>query len=202
MTHELRTYTCPPRHHTRVATLIGSLNPQPESLIAQLVPPQVDGQPGGCRRCRTWNDLTDEDHCWNCTQVAAEFDLPAVPLDLISLYCKPFQLRQRLTCYKGRLDESESFIPEYVDIVKALLSRYFYKHGERITVRAPADCVAVVPSTSRPRPHPLHSIFVELGLQVPAGRCCIEVSAFSASTNQRAKESLPPRSALRSALSS
>jgi hypothetical protein len=87
----------------------------------------------------------------DCTQVAAELDLAAVPLDPISLYRKPSQLRQWLTCYKGRLDERESFIPEYVDIVKALLSRYFYEHGVRIAVRAPADCVVVVPSTSRPR---------------------------------------------------
>jgi hypothetical protein len=155
-----------------VATLIGSLDPQrlnlSESRTTQLVTPPVDGQPGTCWRCRTWNDLTDEDQCWNCTQVAAELDLPAVPLDLISLYCKPSQLRQWLICYNGRLDESESFIPEYVDIVMALLSRYFYEHGERITVRAPADCVVVVPSTCRLPPHPLHSIVVELGMQVPA----------------------------------
>jgi hypothetical protein len=80
-----------------VATLIGSLDPQlfdlSESLTAQLVPPPVDGQPRTCWRCRIWSDLTDEDQCSNCTQVAAELDGPAVPLDLIALYRKPSQLR-------------------------------------------------------------------------------------------------------------
>ena len=176
-----------------MATQIGSLDPQrldlSESLTAQLVPPPVEGQPGACWRCRTWNDLTDEDRCWNCTQVAAEFDLPAVPLDLISLYRKPSQLRQWLTCYKGRLDESESesFIPEYVGIVKALLSRYFYEHGVRITVRAPADCVVVVPSTSRPPPHPLHSIVVEIGMQVP-GRALLRRGPGVLGFNQPARD--------------
>ncbi|GAB4911900.1 amidophosphoribosyltransferase [Mycobacterium xenopi] len=92
-----------------------------------------------------------------------------MPLDLISLYRKPSQLRQWLTCYKGRPDGSEPFIPEYVDIVQALLGRFFHVHGGRITGRAPFDCIVVVPSANpdRPPPHPLHTILSQLGLQVP-----------------------------------
>jgi hypothetical protein len=83
------------------------------------------------------------------------------------LYRKPSELREWLTRYKGRLDGSEPFIPEYVDIVQAMLARFFHQHGDRISARAPADCIVVVPSTSRPPPHPLHTIFAELGLLVP-----------------------------------
>jgi hypothetical protein len=110
---------------------------------------------------------TDESECWNCQQVADELCVPAVPLDLISLYRKPSKLREWLTCYKGRLDGSEPLIPEYIDIVKALLTKFFYLHGDRIAARAAVDCIVVVPSTDRPPPHPLHTIFEEIGLDVP-----------------------------------
>ncbi|RFZ12626.1 hypothetical protein VIMS_03020 [Mycobacterium marinum] len=91
----------------------------------------------------------------------------ALPLDLITLYRKPSELRQWLTCYKGRLDGTEPFVPEYVDIVRALLTRFFRDHGGRITTRATFDCIVVVPSTTRPPPHPLHTILAGLGLEVP-----------------------------------
>jgi hypothetical protein len=39
--------------------------------------------------------------------------------------------------------------------------------GDRITARAPVDCLLVVPSTNREPPHPLHVILAELGMQVP-----------------------------------
>jgi hypothetical protein len=132
-----------------------------------LVPPPADDQPQTCWRCRTWNDRPGEDDCWNCAQVAAELEVPAVPLDLISLYRKPSELREWLTCYKGRLDGSDPFIPEYVDIVRAMLARFFQEHGDRMSARAPADCIVVVPSTHRPPPHPLHTILADLGMQVP-----------------------------------
>lgn len=93
--------------------------------------------------------------------------MPAVPLDMISLYEKPSQLRQWLTCYKGRVDESEPFIPEYVDVVKALIARYLHEHGERILARSPVDVITVVPSASRPAPHPLEVVLKELPLTIP-----------------------------------
>ena len=56
-----------------------------------------------------------------------------MPLDLVSLYTKMdlasgytthSPLRQWLTCYKGRIDDSEPFVPEYVTVVKALVARF------------------------------------------------------------------------------
>ena len=131
-----------------------------------MAPPE-DGQPNTCWRCRTWNDQPDDDQCWNCTQIVAELHVAALPLDLISLYRKPSDLRDWLTCYKGRLDGSEPFVAEYVEIVRALLTRFFHEHGQHITTRAPVDCIVVVPSTYRPPPHPLHTILNGLGLDVP-----------------------------------
>lgn len=136
-------------------------------MAAQLVTPPSDGQPGTCWRCRTWNDRADQDECWNCSQIADELDVPALPLDLISLYRKPSELREWLTCYKGRLDGSEPFVPQYVDVVRALLTRFFLEHGHRITARAQADCLVVVPSTARPPPHLLQTILAGLDFQVP-----------------------------------
>lgn len=86
---------------------------------------------------------------------------------MISLYKKPSELREWLTCYKGRTDGSEPFIPEYVDIVKALYARYFHEHGDRLMARSPIDIITIVPSSSRPGPHPLETLLGELPLVVP-----------------------------------
>jgi hypothetical protein len=86
---------------------------------------------------------------------------------MISLYEKHSQMREWLTCYKGRLDGSEPFIPEYIDVVKAFYARLFHEHGSRLITRSPIDVIAVVPSSSRPAPHPLESLLRELPLTVP-----------------------------------
>lgn len=93
--------------------------------------------------------------------------MPAVPLDLVSLYIKESQLREWLTCYKGRVDGSEPFIPDYVDVVKALIARFFYEHGDRLMARNSFDAITVVPSSGRPGAHPLEAILNELPLTVP-----------------------------------
>jgi hypothetical protein len=107
------------------------------------------------------------DQCSNCVRITAALDSPAVPLDLISLYCKPSQLRDWMTRYKGRIDGTEPQISAYRGIVKALLARFFYEHGTRITTRAPVDCIVVVPSTTRPPSHPLQTILADLKFEVP-----------------------------------
>lgn len=138
-----------------------------ESVVPSLVAVPVDGQAESCWRCRTWTDWQTGE-CWNCGQNAKKLGIPAVPLDMISLYEKPSQLRDWLTRYKGRPDdEDEPFIPEYVDVVKALIARYFHEYGERIVARSPVDVIVVVPSASRPPPHPLESLLSELPLTVP-----------------------------------
>jgi hypothetical protein len=137
-----------------------------QSAVPELVAVPIDGQAESCWRCRTWTNW-ETGECWNCNQNFQKLGVPAVPLDMISLYEKPSQLREWLTCYKGRVDESEPFIPEYVDVVKALIARYFYEHGDRILDRSPIDVITVVPSSSRPAPHPLESVLDDLPLTVP-----------------------------------
>ncbi|MBX4171690.1 amidophosphoribosyltransferase [Rhodococcus sp. DMU2021] len=137
-----------------------------EKAIPELVPPPTDGQPETCWRCRTWTEWTTGE-CWNCAKNRKTLGVPAPPLDMISLYNKPSQLREWLTCYKGRIDESEPFIPEYVDVVKALIARFLYEHGARIQARSSVDVITVVPSSSRTGPHPLETILRDLPLQVP-----------------------------------
>jgi predicted amidophosphoribosyltransferase len=126
----------------------------------------VNRQPKSCWRCRTWTPNSNAE-CWNCQQNAKKLAVPAVPLDMISLYEKHSQMRQWLTCYKGRLDGSEPFVPEYIEVVKAFYARYFHEHGSRLIERSPIDVITVVPSSSRPAPHPLESLLGELPLTVP-----------------------------------
>jgi hypothetical protein len=86
---------------------------------------------------------------------------------MISLYEKHSQMRQWLTCYKGRVDGSEPLIPEYIEVVKAFYARYFHEHGGRLIERSPIDAITVVPSSARPAPHPLESVLRDLPLTVP-----------------------------------
>lgn len=135
-------------------------------MLGELVVPPVDGRPESCWRCRTWTDW-ESGECRNCTQNAEKLGMPAVPLDLISLYIKESQLREWLTCYKGRVDGSEPLIPEYVDVVKALIARFLFEHGQRLVARRPFDAITVVPSSSRPGIHPLEAILNDLPLTLP-----------------------------------
>jgi hypothetical protein len=86
---------------------------------------------------------------------------------MVSLYAKPSLLRDWLTQYKGRPDGSEPLIPEYIDVVKALAARFFYERGDEMMSRSPFDVIAVVPSASRPPPHPFEALLQDLPLQVP-----------------------------------
>ena len=135
-------------------------------MIPQLVGPPVDGQPESCWRCRTWTQW-ETGECWNCAKNLEALGVPSVPLDLVALYTKPSQLRDWLTRYKGRIDGSEPIIPEYVDVVKALIARFLLEHGDRITGRSPVDVLTVVPSASRPGPHPLETLLADLPLTIP-----------------------------------
>jgi predicted amidophosphoribosyltransferase len=137
-----------------------------ETAIPELVAAPFDGQPESCWRCRTWTEW-ETGECWNCAKNQQALGVPAVPLDMISLYAKPSQLRDWLTNYKGRVDESEPLIPEYVDVVKALIARFLHEHGDRLTNRSPIDAITVVPSSSRPGPHPLESLLGDLPLTIP-----------------------------------
>lgn len=88
-------------------------------------------------------------------------------LDMVSLYQKPSQLRDWLTHYKGRTDGSEPLVEADVEIVEALIGRFLYEHGKRISSRGPIDAITVVPSSSRPAPHPLETILRSLPLEIP-----------------------------------
>jgi predicted amidophosphoribosyltransferase len=149
-----------------ITTLDQSLRQLSDEALDELVPPPVDGQEQTCGRCRTWTKWTTGE-CWNCAKNRQILGVPAPPLDMVSLYNKPSQLRDWMTGYKGRVDESEPFVPEYVDVVKALIARFFYEHGSRLQDRGSIDVITVVPSSSRTGPHPLETLLRELPLTIP-----------------------------------
>ncbi|MSX06065.1 MAG: amidophosphoribosyltransferase [Actinobacteria bacterium] len=93
--------------------------------------------------------------------------VPAPPLDLVSLFTKPSQLREWMIGYKGREDRAEPYVPEYYEIVKSIVARFFNEHGGRMQARGPIDVMTVVPSSSRTGPHPLETLLTSLPLTVP-----------------------------------
>lgn len=121
------------------------------------VPPRRG--PGLCERCHTWNDSEPDFECSNCADVRETLGMEPLPTSVVSIYRKPSALRDWLTQYKGRSDDSEPFVPAYMSIVTALLGRFFLEHGETlINISKGYDAVAIVPSTSRAAPHPLDLI--------------------------------------------
>jgi hypothetical protein len=142
-----------------------------EFLVSELVPPPVDG-PGVCPRCRTWNDAEPDPECSNCAEVRRALGTGALQISVISLYRKPSLLRDWLTQYKGRLDGEDPCVPAYRDIVGAILARFIDEHGERLQDRASGyEGVVVVPSTSRPPPHPMESLVSEAWGGKPVFKC-------------------------------
>lgn len=106
--------------------------------------------------------------CSNCTLVEEVLTETAVALDVITLYRKPSSLRDWLTSYKGRLDGSDPYIPEYEHNIRALLWQFFHDHAERLVSRGGGlDCLVVVPSTDREPPHPLEKALATIDLPVP-----------------------------------
>ncbi|KIU14493.1 ComF family protein [Mycolicibacterium llatzerense] len=92
----------------------------------------------------------------------------ALTLDVITLYRKPSPLRDWLTSYKGRLDDSDPYIPEYEHNIRALLWQFFHDHAQRLTSRSGGlDCLVVVPSTHREPPHPLEKALATIDLPAP-----------------------------------
>lgn len=129
-----------------------------DQLVPELVPPPRE-DPGVCTRCRTWNDAAPDPECSNCTDVRRALGVAPLAISLVSLYRKPSALRDWLTQYKGRPDDHDPLVPEYKDIVAALLGRFFLEHGHALYDRLNRyDAVVVVPSTSRQAPHPLEAV--------------------------------------------
>lgn len=146
--------------HEPILRLSDELSPE---LVA---PPALTT--GVCPRCRTWNDSSDSADCGNCRDIAARLGRPAVPLSVASLYCKPSPLRDWLTCYKGRIDDSEPLIEAYIPIVRALLGRFIIERGQAIAaISGGLDGLVVVPSTERRGPHPLEKVIGSLQLDIP-----------------------------------
>lgn len=120
-----------------------------------------------CSSCRTW-DSTGTGRCLNCAHVEDVLGEPALAISVISLYRKPSPLREWLTTYKGRTDGSEQLVPEHQAYVQALLGRFFLEHGTALEQRLGGlDAIVVVPSTTRPDPHPLTAVAEGLHLDVP-----------------------------------
>lgn len=143
-----------------------------DSLTPNLVQPPADG-PGICSRCRTWaNSRADGAghglECENCTEVREALDMDPLRFAVVSLYKKPSDLRDWLTRYKGRDDQEDVHEPAFVEIVRSIVGRFVIEHGEAFeTTAGPFEGIVVVPSTTRPAPHPLEAILKSLDLDVP-----------------------------------
>jgi len=159
-----------------------------DALVPDLVAPPAPGR-DVCPRCSTWMPITDaepaepagdEAHgppvgqikdqavCENCSEAHVALGRAPVSLSVVSLYRKPSALRDLLTRYKGREDEADTFDPECVPVVRAMLGRYLLEHGDRLAgVAGGIDGLVVVPSTHRAPPHPLEALVDSLDLDVP-----------------------------------
>ncbi|WP_217441261.1 ComF family protein [Nocardia barduliensis] len=150
-----------------VGANIESIASLSDTLVSELVAPPP-AEVGVCPRCRTWTNVYDGAECENCDEIAEALGVSAVSLSVVSLYSKPSLLRDWLTRYKGRVDDSEPFIESYVPIVRALLGRFFIEHGQAMWALSNGlDGVVVVPSTDRAGPHPLEEILRSLELSLP-----------------------------------
>jgi hypothetical protein len=152
-----------------------------DAVVDELVTPPVNG-PAVCPRCRTWmptpfptsrEDAGSGDdrngECENCAEVRAALEVAPLTLSVVSLYRKPSQLRDWLTRYKGRDDADDRLDSAHAHIVRAILGRYFFEHGETLEGKAGAgfDGIVVVPSTDRQPPHPLESLIESLDISIP-----------------------------------
>lgn len=144
-----------------------------DSLTAELVEPPADRM-GICPRCRTWSDAdpaTAGGECENCREVRAALAIDPLRFAVVSLYSKPSDLRDWLTRYKGREHEVDSYEPAFVPIVRSIVGRFVIEHGAALEEHAGGfDAIVVVPSTTRPAPHPLEAVIESLGLDVPLMR--------------------------------
>lgn len=141
-----------------------------EAMVGQLITPPPDGV-GVCPRCRSWTAGHARDGraplCENCIEIRAALGAEPLRLSTTSLYRKPSELRDWLTRYKGREDEDDPFDPDCLAKVRAILGRTLIEHGSRIEAAAGhLDGVVVVPSTSRPAPHPLAQLILSLELDL------------------------------------
>jgi hypothetical protein len=150
----------------RLGTDLDRLIEVSDALVPELVAPG-SGE-SICPTCRSWLDREGEPRCTNCEEVAAVLQRPPLPIAVVSWYRKPSSLRDWLTQYKGTQDGSEPAVEAYGELVTALFGRMLFEHGDELARRAGGiDSIAVVPSTSRPAPHPLVRVLDALRLDVP-----------------------------------
>lgn len=140
-----------------------------DAIVDQLVAP-ADG-PGVCPLCRTWSTNRSANGstapCENCVETQVILGMTPQRLSVVSLYSKPSDLRDWLTRYKGRDDEDDPFDPACLTRARAILGRMLIEHGEDLAAAlGPVDGIAVVPSTSRPAPHPLEELIATLDLDM------------------------------------
>jgi len=154
----------------RLLAEIDQITAVSEQLVGELVRPPSADQSGTCPRCATWNDQPEATECSNCTEVREALGSMALTIDPVSLYRKPSTLRDWLTQYKGRTDDTEPFVAAYISFVRALLGRFIIENGSRLgSLAGPVDCLTVVPSTHREPPHPLEAVLRSLPIS-----CAVE----------------------------
>lgn len=122
------------------------------------MPPPFD-TPDVCPACRS-SRSPGSDLCENCADSRIQLPFTCEPIIPISLYRKPSPLRDWLSCYKP--GNEDGYCPEFRDNLGLILCRFFDEHGVALRRRlANFDGICVVPSTTRPPPHPLTEIAQE-----------------------------------------
>ncbi len=119
------------------------------TVAAEIVPPDLKG-PNVCTVCRSWT-AAEQESCHNCTAIEGTLG-QVLPVDVTSLYCKPSPMRDWLTLYKPN---EEALRPEFGTRLAEMLDQRLATASsdwQRL------DLALVVPSTSRPPPHPLEAV--------------------------------------------
>jgi predicted amidophosphoribosyltransferase len=129
-----------------------------DALADELVPVPGDAD-DVCPMCRSWRPRGQE-RCDNCDDALEDLSAACELVIPISLYSKPSPMRERLTNYKAGDHPDRR---RYAREVAAILDRFFAEHGPALEALTDGwDAACVVPSESRPTPHPLEVALDEL----------------------------------------
>ena len=109
-----------------------------------------------CQICHVPRDPLHP-QCWSCSKTAGGVSRPVTLVVPVSLYQSYSQLGRWLRRYKDPDATVTSQLQRrYATLVAATFGRFFAKHKVCIEEAAgkPWDVITVVPSTTRPQPHP------------------------------------------------
>ena len=133
-----------------------------ETLLSELVAPSLSAA-RACPTCFGVN-YTDELHCTNCNTNTLTLLGATTPVFPVSLYRRPSVLRECLSHYKSSDDHIAN--PNAADAIGRILATFLRANDDALALKD-VDALVVVPSTSRPAPHPLELVLAAYGPSLP-----------------------------------